>query len=167
MPLEAPVMSIVELTIYLLQVLRLRFTSINCGVYSIVKRQSHIVVDVMLIGELARKSGLSKDTIRFYKEIGLIEARSREAGTRKYMEFSPEILERLVMITQGKSLGFTLNEIKDVLETWGIVEMPIAEKLRIIDRKLEEIAEKMQQLEEIQLFLTVKFHTVLSQKIQG
>jgi MerR family Zn(II)-responsive transcriptional regulator of zntA len=117
----------------------------------------------MLIGELARKSGLSKDTIRFYKEIGLIEARSREAGTRKYMEFHPEMLERLVMITQGKSLGFTLNEMKHVLENWGIVEMPIAEKLRIIDRKLEEIAEKMHQLKEIQSFLIVKRNKVIQE----
>jgi MerR family transcriptional regulator, copper efflux regulator len=38
---------------------------------------------------------------------------------------------------------------KHLLETWGIVEMPIAEKLVIIDRKLEEITEKMHQLEEI------------------
>lgn len=110
----------------------------------------------MLISELAKKSGLSKDTIRFYKEIGLIEAQARPAGTRIYMEFSPEMLERLVMITQGKSLGFTLNEMKHLLETWGPMEMPIAEKLRIIDRKLDEMTEKMHQLEEIQSFLTVK-----------
>lgn len=74
----------------------------------------------MLISELAKKSGLSKDTIRFYKEIGLIEAQTRQAGTRVYMEFSPEMLERLAMITQGKSLGFTLNEMKHLLETWEL-----------------------------------------------
>jgi MerR family transcriptional regulator, copper efflux regulator len=122
-----------------------------------------MVVAVMLIGELARKSGLSKDTIRFYKEIGLIDARSREAGSRKYMEFDPEMLERLVTIAQGKSLGFTLNEMKHLLATWGIVEMPIAEKLTIIDRKLEEIAEKMHQLEEIQSFLTIKRNKIIQE----
>jgi MerR family transcriptional regulator, copper efflux regulator len=122
-----------------------------------------MVVAVMLIGELARKSGLSKDTIRFYKEIGLIEARSRAAGSRKYMEFDPEMLERLVTISQGKSLGFTLNEMKHLLATWGIVEMPIAEKLTIIDRKLAEIAEKMHQLKEIQSFLTIKRNKIIQE----
>jgi MerR family transcriptional regulator, copper efflux regulator len=156
MPLEAPVIRRVELTILLPQVLRLCFTSLNCGVYSIVKLQFHVLAGVMLISELARKSGLSKDTLRFYKEIGLIEAEARQAGTRIYMEFSPEMLERLLMITQGKSLGFTLNEMKHLLETWGSTEMPIAEKLRIIDRKLDQMTEKMHQLEEIQSFLTVK-----------
>jgi MerR family Zn(II)-responsive transcriptional regulator of zntA len=110
----------------------------------------------MLIGELAQKTGLSKDTIRFYEKMGLIEAKSRQAGTRTYMEFSPEVLEQVVIITQGKSLGFTLNEIKHLIDTWGNRSMPIAEKLKVIDRKLEEIGEKMRQLEKIKLYLTAK-----------
>lgn len=110
----------------------------------------------MLIGELAQKTCLSKDTIRFYEKMGLIEAKARQAGTRTYMEFGPEMLERVVIITQGKSLGFTLNEIKHLIDTWGNGSVPIAEKLKVIDRKLEEIGEKMQQLEEIKLYLTAK-----------
>jgi MerR family copper efflux transcriptional regulator len=110
----------------------------------------------MLIGELAQKTGLSKDTIRFYAKMGLIEAKARQAGTRTYMEFSLEMLERVVIITQGKSLGFTLNEIKHLIDTWGNISMPISEKLKVIDRKLDEITEKMRQLEEIKLYLTAK-----------
>jgi MerR family transcriptional regulator, copper efflux regulator len=117
-------------------------------------------VAAMLIGELAKKTGLSKDTIRFYQKMGLIEAKERQAGTRAYMEFSPEMLERIVIISQGKSLGFTLNEIKHLIETWGNVSMPIAEKLKVIDRKLDEITEKMRQLEEIKLYLTTKRNRV-------
>jgi MerR family transcriptional regulator, copper efflux regulator len=113
-------------------------------------------VAAMLIGELAQKTGLSKDTIRFYQKMGLIEAKARQAGTRTYMEFSPEMLERVVVITQGKSLGFTLNEIKYLIETWGNVSMPLSEKLKVIDRKLDEITQKMQQLEEIKTYLTAK-----------
>ena len=110
----------------------------------------------MLIGELSKKTGLSKDTIRFYEKMGLIEAKARQAGTRTYMEFSSEMLERVVMITQGKSLGFTLNEIKHLIETWGSVSMPLSEKLKIIERKLDEITEKMRQLEEIKTYLIAK-----------
>jgi MerR family transcriptional regulator, copper efflux regulator len=110
----------------------------------------------MLIGELAQKTGLSKDTIRFYQKLGLIEAQARQAGTRTYMDFSAEMLERIVLITQGKALGFTLNEIKHLLETWGNGTMPTDEKLKVIDRKLEEINEKMRQLEEIKVYLTAK-----------
>jgi MerR family transcriptional regulator, copper efflux regulator len=110
----------------------------------------------MLIGELSKKTGLSKDTIRFYEKMGLIEAKARQAGTRTYMEFSPEMLERIVLITQGKSLGFTLNEIKHLIETWGNSSVPITEKLKVIDLKLDEITEKMQKLEKIKSYLTAK-----------
>ncbi|WNZ27846.1 MerR family DNA-binding protein [Leptolyngbya sp. NK1-12] len=110
----------------------------------------------MLIGELANETGLSKDTIRFYEKLGLIEAKSRPAGTRTYMEFGPEMIERVVLITQGKSLGFTLHEIKHLINTWGNDSVPIAEKLEVIDRKLEEIDGKICQLEEIKRYLTRK-----------
>lgn len=56
----------------------------------------------MLIGELAKKTGLTKDTIRFYEKLGLITAQERQAGTRLYKEFSEEAIAQLVMITQGK-----------------------------------------------------------------
>lgn len=110
----------------------------------------------MLIGELAKKTGLTKDTIRFYEKRGLIESQERQAGTRAYMDFSPEMLDRVAMITQGKSLGFTLSEMKHLIDTWGNMEMPIAEKLKIIDSKLEQIGEKMRRLEEVKLYLTAK-----------
>ncbi|MBD2102836.1 MerR family DNA-binding protein [Leptolyngbya sp. FACHB-261] len=110
----------------------------------------------MLIGELSKKTGLSKDTIRFYEKMGLLEAEERQAGTRVYKEFSPEIVERVTMIAQGKALGFTLNEIKLLIQAWGNREMPTAEKLKVIDRKLDEIAEKMRQLNEIKTYLTAK-----------
>lgn len=115
----------------------------------------------MLIGELSKKTGLSKDTIRFYEKMGLIESKARQAGTRTYMEFSPEMLERIVLITQGKSLGFTLNEIKHLIETWGNGLMPIAEQLKVIDLKLEEIGEKMRQLEGIKTYLTAKRNRII------
>ena len=47
----------------------------------------------MLIGELSRKTGLTKDTIRFYEKLGLITAGERQAGTRLYKEFSEEMLQ--------------------------------------------------------------------------
>lgn len=118
----------------------------------------------MLIGELSKKTGLSKDTIRFYEKMGLIEAEERQAGTRTYMEFSPAMLERVVIITQGKSLGFTLNEIKYLIESWGNAAMPTSEKLKVIDRKLDEISEKMQQLNEIKIYLIAKRNRI-TQKV--
>jgi len=117
----------------------------------------------MLIGELSKRTGVSKDTIRFYEKLGLIEAQARQVGTRTYMEFNPEMLERLVIIAQGKSLGFTLNEIKHLIETWESGSMALAEKLKIIDHKLDEINEKMKHLEGIKSYLAAKRNRVIQE----
>lgn len=112
---------------------------------------------MMLIGELSRKTGLTKDTIRFYEKMGLITACNRRAGTRLYKEFSEAMLQRLLLISQAKALGFTLNEIKQLVEEWGSHStIPEREQIYIIERKLEEISQKMRQLAEIQSYLTAK-----------
>jgi MerR family transcriptional regulator, copper efflux regulator len=111
----------------------------------------------MLIGELAKRTGLTKDTIRFYERIGLITACDQQAGTRLYKEFSEEMLQRLLLINQAKALGFTLHEIKQFVQDWGSHSMiPEHEQVRIVERKLEEISQKMHQLAEIQAYLTTK-----------
>jgi MerR family transcriptional regulator, copper efflux regulator len=114
-------------------------------------------INVMLIGELAKKTGLTKDTIRFYEKLGLIAACDRQAGTRLYKEFSEETMQRLLLINQAKALGFTLNEINQFVQDWGSHStIPEHEQIRIVERKLEEISQKMSQLAEIQSYLTVK-----------
>ena len=111
----------------------------------------------MLIGELSRRTGLTKDTIRFYEKLGLITACDRQAGTRRYKEFSEEMLQRLLLINQAKALGFTLKEIKQFVEEWGSHStIPEHEQIHIVERKLEEISQKMHQLAEIQSYLTAK-----------
>lgn len=111
----------------------------------------------MLIGELSKRTGLTKDTIRFYQKMGLVITSDRQAGTRLYKEFNEEMIQRLVVINQAKALGFTLNEIRQLVEEWGTPSaIPESEQIRIVERKLEEISQKMHQLAEIQSYLAAK-----------
>ncbi|WP_204140947.1 MerR family transcriptional regulator [Halomicronema sp. CCY15110] len=110
----------------------------------------------MLIGELSKKTGLSKDTIRFYEKMGLIAASDRRAGTRLYKEYNSETVERLLMIVQGKGLGFTLNEIKQLLNEWGSDAISKRGQIKIVERKIEEIVEKTRQLDVIKTYLVAK-----------
>ena len=89
----------------------------------------------MLIGELSKKTGLSKDTIRFYEKMGLITASDRQAGTRIYKEFAEETADRLLMINQGKKLGFKLKEIRQLLDEWGNASMSKQEQIKVIKTK--------------------------------
>jgi MerR family transcriptional regulator, copper efflux regulator len=110
----------------------------------------------MLIGELSKKTGVSKDTIRFYDKLGLIEGSDRQAGSRLYKEYSPETVERLSMIAQGKGLGFTLSEIKQLIDEWDGGAMSKQDQIRVIECKIAEIAEKARQLDSIKTYLITK-----------
>lgn len=114
----------------------------------------------MLIGELSKKTGFSKDTIRFYEKIGLIFSSNRRAGTRLYKEYSPETVERLLMIDQGKRLGFALSEIKQLLDEWSDGAIPKQDQIKILERKIEEVVEKMHQLDTIKSYLVVKLNNL-------
>jgi MerR family transcriptional regulator, copper efflux regulator len=113
-------------------------------------------VAAMLIGELSKKTGVSKDTLRFYEKLALIVGSDREAGTRLYKEYGPETVERLAMITQGKSLGFTLSEIKQLLDEWGSGALSKHDQIKVIERKIEEIVEKREKLDTIETYLVTK-----------
>jgi MerR family transcriptional regulator, copper efflux regulator len=115
-------------------------------------------VTAMLIGELSKKTGVSKDTIRFYEKLGLLAGSDRQAGTKLYKEYSPETVERLVMIYQGKGLGFTLSEIKQLLDEWGGGAMSKQDQIKVIKHKIEEIVEKQQKLDSIKTYLVTKLY---------
>jgi len=67
----------------------------------------------MKIGELAKQAQVSVDTIRFYEKRGLITQTSRShSGYRMY---APNDVKRLQFIVHAKELGFTLEEIKQLL----------------------------------------------------
>ena len=69
---------------------------------------------VMKIGEVAKLSGTGIETIRFYEREGLLlEPERRPSGYRQYDEST---VERLDFIRRAKELGFTLAEIKELLE---------------------------------------------------
>lgn len=112
----------------------------------------------MLIGELAKKSGLTRDTVRFYERIGLIHSEDKQAGSRVYNDFAPEMVERLAFIKQGQVAGFTLGEIKSLMDEWGtdINKVPKDEVVRRVEAKLEQTEEKIRHLEEVRSYLKAK-----------
>lgn len=105
----------------------------------------------MLIGELVKKTGLSRDTIRFYEKKGLISVGRKERRDNNYKEYSDEVLERLTMIKKIKSFGFTLNETDELLEMIGMntascstISSKMVDKVAIIDAKIQELVEVKQ-----------------------
>ena len=67
----------------------------------------------MHIGEVAERTSLSLRTIRHYDEVGLLPATSRTGGG--FRVYTDADVERLLVIRRMKPLGFTLEEMKDLL----------------------------------------------------
>lgn len=67
----------------------------------------------MTIGKVARNAGLAIDTVRYYEREGLLEKPARTASG--YRHYSSDAVARLRFIRQAKELGFSLNEIKELL----------------------------------------------------
>lgn len=100
----------------------------------------------MLIGELSRRTGLSRDTIRFYEKQGLIKVGRRERRVNNYKEYSDAILRKLLLLNKIKSYGFTLNESDEIislldanLASCDRIEKAAAKKVAVIDKKIEEL----------------------------
>jgi MerR family mercuric resistance operon transcriptional regulator len=67
----------------------------------------------LTIGKLAAAGGVGVETIRYYQRRGLLETPTREGSIRRY---GPEDVRRLRFIRQAQAAGFTLEEIKELLE---------------------------------------------------
>lgn len=101
------------------------------------------------ISELATMFDISSRTIRYYEEIGMLTSESRESLT-KQRSYTNQERRRLKMILRGKKLGFSLQEIKEMIDLYESNPKGVEEKKKIIayaDRKIQEINEQIQQLQ--------------------
>ena len=114
----------------------------------------------MRIGELCARTGLSKETVRYYERAGLLEKIPQPNGSNNYKVYSAVDLQRLKLIGHAKMLGFTLAEIADVLAVWVDDRFTAEEKQAALRRKLAQLAEKEAALNELGARLTDALHKV-------
>jgi Cu(I)-responsive transcriptional regulator len=74
-------------------------------------------MEKMQIGEASRATGVSAKMIRHYESIGLIPAADRRESN--YRDYGPEDVHRLGFIRRARNLGFSIDEIGDLLRLWG------------------------------------------------
>ena len=100
------------------------------------------------IGEVADRSGMAASRIRYYETRGLIDPPERTSGKRRY---ALRVLRRLAIIDAAQHVGFSLDEICDLL---GSRDGPAHERLRRLAlRKLPEIDELIDRATTVQQLL--------------
>ena len=98
----------------------------------------------MQIGEIAEMCNVSVQTVRFYERLGLLPNPPRkDSGYRIYGEAD---LKRLLFIRQAKALGFSLQEIREILRMRARGQCPCGSVLKLAERHLYNVDRQLQQL---------------------
>ena len=102
---------------------------------------------MLTTSQLARKAGVNVETLRYYERRGLIpEPPRRDSGYRQY---SQDDVARIQFIKRAKDLGFTLQEVQELLDLRVDPDTPCIMVKRRADLKIIDIEAKLQSLKRI------------------
>lgn len=100
------------------------------------------------IGTVARRAAVSIDTIRYYERAGLLPAPRRRASG--YRDYDPGVVERLRFIRRAKDLGFTLEEIRELLALSTDRERGVKSVKRRAEARLDQVRQRIRELQRVQ-----------------
>lgn len=98
----------------------------------------------LLIGDLAGATGTKVNTIRFYEEIGLMPRAARTASGRR--TYGRPDLDRLAFIRRGRALGFSIDEIRSLIQLSARPDQDCAEAAEIARCHLRDVEARLRSL---------------------
>jgi DNA-binding transcriptional MerR regulator len=96
------------------------------------------------IGEVARRSGIGVEALRFYERRGLLGRPARTESN--YRVYGESVLERLDFIRRAQTVGFTLDEISEILAESADGRSPCRHVRELARRKLEELDARLAEM---------------------
>jgi len=106
---------------------------------------------LLRIGDLARQTGKTVRAIHLYEELGLLQPATRSSGGFRLYE--PVATERVRWIDLLNGLGFSLQEMKSLLQSWwsaGLGPQAMEELRELFTRKLEETRANRRKYEQLE-----------------
>jgi DNA-binding transcriptional MerR regulator len=105
--------------------------------------------DTYQIGELAARSGVTPDTLRYYERLGLLPQPGRTRGG--FRVYRPETIERIRFVKQAQTLGLTLDEIRDLVSYQDRGGLKRCRSVRdLLRAKLAAVQARLAELQEFQ-----------------
>ena len=98
----------------------------------------------MRIGELATRSGVSIDTVRFYERRGVLPTPERKPSG--YRIYNDSTVERIRLAKELQALGFTLDEVIDALHSFDTGDSGCSQERWRLEKVLERIDDKVAEL---------------------
>ena len=102
-------------------------------------------------GQLAKRVGINLETVRFYEKEGLLPPASRTASG--YRQFAEGTVTRLEFVKRAKALGFSLSEIREILDLQDGGAHSCAEMRDRLRNKLRAVLAKKTELEKLEAHL--------------
>ena len=106
--------------------------------------------DLMRMGDLTQRAGVTPRTVRYYESIGLLPPGEREGHGQHY--YTEETLARLQKIDQLKKLGLSLDEIRNVIDLYFTDPSGIQPKQQVLAILRQHLAEANQKIGALQQF---------------
>ena len=100
------------------------------------------------IGELSRRTGVKVPTIRYYEQMGLIAAPERSEGNQR--RYSSEELKRLSFIRHSRELGFSIDDIRGLLDLSQHPEHPCDDAHELAARRLADVRARIARLKRLE-----------------
>ena len=101
----------------------------------------------MNIGQAAKQSGLSAKMIRYYEDIGLIDAAKRtDAG---YLIYTEQDVKTLNFIRHARELGFSAEQMKGLISLWKNTDRSSAEVKQLALKHIDDLNQKIKTLQEM------------------
>jgi len=101
-------------------------------------------MEKLLIGAIARKSGVPIKTVRYYEEVGVLPKAARTVSG--YRCYPPDIVDRLRFIKSAQRLGLSLKDIRRILNLADRGRCPCGHVQKMLEGCLTELRRKMQDL---------------------
>ncbi len=101
----------------------------------------------LYIGEAARRAGTTIKTLRYYERIGLIPEAARSEG--HFRVYDEDTVERVRFIRKAQALGFSLDEIREIVRVYDQGECSCGQVARTVDSKLQTIDGKLNELRKL------------------
>ncbi len=96
------------------------------------------------IGEVAKQTGVSVGTLRYYESLRLIQPAER--GENGYRHYNPDTILQVKFIKQAQALGFSLEEIRQILDVRYRGEIPCDFVQVLLQHKIEQMEAQIQQM---------------------
>lgn len=107
---------------------------------------------------MARRAGVSRDTVRHYTRLGLVVCTQRRAGSRLYADYGEDAAELIKNIKIAQAIGFSLSELRPIAADFVAGRLDQDRQRALLETKLTEIEDKRRQLGQVAKFLRAKLN---------